>query len=89
MTSRLVGRSGSAGAAALIFARLAVPPGGTGSRIGRERISKEAEMSTTALRTPEVDIDKIHVAKGFNSREVFDEAVLDRMAVTIKRVGVT
>lgn len=45
-------------------------------------------MSTTQLTTPEVEIDKIDVEEGFNSREQFDQAELEALAATIKLVGV-
>jgi ParB-like chromosome segregation protein Spo0J len=45
-------------------------------------------MPATQIRNPEVDIDKIHVVDGFNSRRHFDPADLARMAETIKTDGI-
>lgn len=45
-------------------------------------------MSTTQTTTPEVEIDKIDVDPGFNSREHFDQAELEALAQTIRLVGV-
>lgn len=44
-------------------------------------------MSTTQLRTPEVEIDKIDVVEGFNSRRDFDADDLARLAETIEADG--
>lgn len=44
-------------------------------------------MSTTQLTTPELDIDKIDVADGFNARRDFDAEELARLAETIKVEG--
>jgi ParB/RepB/Spo0J family partition protein len=44
-------------------------------------------MSTSQLMTPEVDIDKIDVVEGFNSRRDFDPGDLARLAETIKADG--
>ncbi len=45
-------------------------------------------MSTTQMTTPEVEIDKIDIVDGFNSRRDFDTADLARLAETIKADGI-
>lgn len=41
-------------------------------------------MSTTEIRTPELDVGKIDVEEGFNSRQQMDETELAQLAATIK-----
>jgi ParB/RepB/Spo0J family partition protein len=45
-------------------------------------------MPATQIRTPEVDIDKVHVVKGFNARQNFDPAELEQLAATIRASGI-
>jgi ParB/RepB/Spo0J family partition protein len=45
-------------------------------------------MSTTQLKTPEIELDRIHVVDGFNARRRFDQAELERMAETIRKHGI-
>jgi ParB/RepB/Spo0J family partition protein len=64
-----------------------VRAGVTGSRNGRELLTKEFIMSTT-LAYPEVELDKIDVVEGFNARSEMDEAELQETAATIRDLGV-
>src|SRR4029077_19447745 len=45
-------------------------------------------MAATKVRSPEVDINLIHVVDGFNSRQHFDPDELKRMAETMKLDGI-
>jgi ParB/RepB/Spo0J family partition protein len=70
-----------------MIARFARRPGDTGSRIGRELLEKGVSDMTTQLVTPEVEVDKIEVVDGFNSRRHFDQAELKALAKTIEENG--
>lgn len=49
---------------------------------------RRCSMAVTEIRNPEVDIDKVHVVDGFNSRRHFDPDELARMAETMKVDGI-
>ena len=71
-----------------IFARSACGRGPQAPALGGAPSKKGLTMSTTQIRTPEVEIDKIDIRPGFNSRKHFDRDDLEALAETIKVAGV-
>lgn len=49
---------------------------------------RRCSMAATEIRNPEVEIGKIHVVEGFNSRRHFDPGEIAQMAETMKVDGV-